>query len=125
MNDHKNTILAIVLSGMVLIAWQYFIGLPQLDRQRQQTQQQADTLEKRWRQLGIRRQLEEWQRLKGLAQGLSDAEQHVLAVHQQQGQLTLMALNGAAHPRVPIDADECAKLAKELYRQVTGRHWGL
>lgn len=34
-----------------------------------------------------------------------------------------MALNGAAHPRVPIDGEECAKLAKELYRQVTGRHW--
>jgi len=34
-----------------------------------------------------------------------------------------MALNGAAHPGVPIDGEECAKLAKELYRQVTGRHW--
>jgi hypothetical protein len=33
------------------------------------------------------------------------------------------ALNGAGHPRVPIDAEECAKLAKELYRRVTGRHW--
>jgi hypothetical protein len=33
------------------------------------------------------------------------------------------ALNGVAHPRVPIDAEECAKLAKELYRRVTGRHW--
>jgi len=30
--DHKNTILAIVLSGMVLIAWQYFFGLgPQIE----------------------------------------------------------------------------------------------
>ena len=34
------------------------------------------------------------------------------------------ALKGAEHPRVPNDAEECAKLAKELYRQVTGRHWG-
>jgi YidC/Oxa1 family membrane protein insertase len=40
MNDHKNTILAIVLSGMVLIAWQYFVGMPQLEKQRQQQQQQ-------------------------------------------------------------------------------------
>jgi hypothetical protein len=31
------------------------------------------------------------------------------------------ALNDAAHPRVPIDAEECAKLAKELYRRVTGQ----
>jgi YidC/Oxa1 family membrane protein insertase len=40
MNDHKNTILAIVLSGMVLIAWQIFFGLPQIEKQRQQQQQQ-------------------------------------------------------------------------------------
>ena len=43
MQDHKNTILAIVLSGMVLIAWQYFFGLPQLEKQRQQQQQQQQT----------------------------------------------------------------------------------
>ena len=36
MNDQKNFILAIVLSAMVLIAWQYFIGMPQIDKQRQQ-----------------------------------------------------------------------------------------
>src|SRR4051794_12414932 len=40
MNDQKNTILAIVLSAMVLIAWQFFFGLPQFEKQRQQTQQQ-------------------------------------------------------------------------------------
>ena len=34
MNDHKNTILAIVLSAMVLIVWQYFFGMP-LEKQRQ------------------------------------------------------------------------------------------
>ena len=41
MTDHKNTILAIVLSAAVLIVWQYFFGMPQLDKQRQQTQQQS------------------------------------------------------------------------------------
>jgi YidC/Oxa1 family membrane protein insertase len=35
MNDHKNTILAIVLSAIVLIAWQYFYGLPQMQKQKQ------------------------------------------------------------------------------------------
>jgi YidC/Oxa1 family membrane protein insertase len=35
MNDQKNTILAIVLSAIVLIGWQYFIGMPQMERQRQ------------------------------------------------------------------------------------------
>src|SRR5262245_3227915 len=41
MNDQKNTILAIVLSAMVLIAWQFFFGLPQFQKQQQQQQQQA------------------------------------------------------------------------------------
>jgi YidC/Oxa1 family membrane protein insertase len=40
MNDQKNTILAIVLSAIVLIAWQFFIGMPQMEKQRQQQQQQ-------------------------------------------------------------------------------------
>ncbi len=38
MNDQKNTILAIVLSAIVLIAWQYFIGMPQLEKQKQEAQ---------------------------------------------------------------------------------------
>jgi len=37
MND-KNTIIAIVLSALVLIGWQYFIGGPQMERQRQEAQ---------------------------------------------------------------------------------------
>lgn len=41
MNDQKNTILAIVLSGLVLIVWQYFIGMPQMEKQRQIALQQA------------------------------------------------------------------------------------
>src|SRR4029079_9538446 len=44
MND-KNTIIAIVLSALVLIGWQYFIGGPQMERAKQETllkqQQQA------------------------------------------------------------------------------------
>ena len=35
MNDSKNTILAIVLSGLVLLIWQYFFGLPYLEKQKQ------------------------------------------------------------------------------------------
>jgi YidC/Oxa1 family membrane protein insertase len=38
MTDQKNTILAIVLSALVLIAWQYFVGLPQMEKQKQETQ---------------------------------------------------------------------------------------
>ena len=38
--DSKNTILAIVLSALVLIGWQYFIGGPQLEKQRQEAAQQ-------------------------------------------------------------------------------------
>lgn len=40
MNDHKNMILAIVLSALVLLGWQYFVGMPQMERQREQAQQQ-------------------------------------------------------------------------------------
>jgi YidC/Oxa1 family membrane protein insertase len=40
MNDHKNTILAIVLSAAVLIAWQFFFGIPQMEKQKQIQQQQ-------------------------------------------------------------------------------------
>ena len=36
MSDHKNTILAIVLSLIVVVGWQYFIGYPQMEKQRQQ-----------------------------------------------------------------------------------------
>jgi YidC/Oxa1 family membrane protein insertase len=41
MSEHKNTILAVVLSLLVIVGWQYFIGYPQMDRQRQEAQQQA------------------------------------------------------------------------------------
>ena len=40
MTDQKNTILAIVLSALVLVAWQYFVGMPQMEKQRQAAQQQ-------------------------------------------------------------------------------------
>ena len=42
MTDNRNTILAVILSGLVLIAWQYFYNVPQMERQRAQTQTQAD-----------------------------------------------------------------------------------
>jgi YidC/Oxa1 family membrane protein insertase len=42
MLDNKNTILAIVLSAVVLIGWQYFFATPQIEKQKQeQAQQQA------------------------------------------------------------------------------------
>ncbi len=42
MTDNRNTILAVILSGLVLIAWQYFYNMPQMERQRAQTQTQAE-----------------------------------------------------------------------------------
>src|SRR5271169_2430848 len=38
MGDHKNTILAIVLSLIVVVGWQYFIGYPQMEHQKQQAE---------------------------------------------------------------------------------------
>jgi hypothetical protein len=36
MIENRNTILAVILSGLVLIAWQYFYNVPQMERQRAQ-----------------------------------------------------------------------------------------
>jgi YidC/Oxa1 family membrane protein insertase len=47
MTDQKNTIIAILLSAVLLIGWQYFFGIPQMEKQKQaaelQRQQQAQT----------------------------------------------------------------------------------
>jgi DNA repair exonuclease SbcCD ATPase subunit len=61
-----------------------------------QVQQQADALEKRWRQLATRRQIEEWYRLEGQAQGLAQAEQHVRLAYQHQEKLNLTAMEARA-----------------------------
>jgi YidC/Oxa1 family membrane protein insertase len=42
MDNQKNTILAVVLSGLVLLAWQYFIATPQMEKQRQIAMEQAE-----------------------------------------------------------------------------------
>jgi YidC/Oxa1 family membrane protein insertase len=42
MTDNRNMILAVILSGVVLLAWQYFYNVPQMERQRAQQQQQAE-----------------------------------------------------------------------------------
>src|ERR1700749_2505139 len=42
MSDNRNTILAVILSGLVLIAWQYFYNVPQMEKQRAQSQTQAE-----------------------------------------------------------------------------------
>ncbi len=41
MIDNRNTIIAVILSGLVLIAWQYFYNVPQMERQRAEQQRQA------------------------------------------------------------------------------------
>ncbi|KJC57400.1 insertase [Bradyrhizobium sp. LTSPM299] len=44
MSDNRNTILAVILSGVVLIAWQYFYNVPQMEKQRAETQRQTELL---------------------------------------------------------------------------------
>ena len=46
MTDNRNTILAVILSGIVLIAWQVFYNGPQMERQRAQSQMQAELAKK-------------------------------------------------------------------------------
>src|ERR1039457_694105 len=38
MIEHKNTILAIVLSLIVVVGWQYFVGYPQMEKQRHEAE---------------------------------------------------------------------------------------
>ncbi len=42
MDQQKNTIIAVALSGLVLLGWQYFIANPQLEKQRQIAQEQSE-----------------------------------------------------------------------------------
>jgi len=44
MDDQKNLLLAIVLTGIVLIGWQYLFAVPQLEKQKQIAQQQQTQL---------------------------------------------------------------------------------
>ncbi|MDB5484791.1 MAG: protein translocase subunit yidC, partial [Tardiphaga sp.] len=45
MSDNRNTILAVILSGLVLIGWQFFFNIPQMEKQRatEQTQKQLQS----------------------------------------------------------------------------------
>jgi YidC/Oxa1 family membrane protein insertase len=42
MTDNRNTILAVILSGLVLIGWQYFFNIPQMEKQRATQQAQSE-----------------------------------------------------------------------------------
>jgi YidC/Oxa1 family membrane protein insertase len=42
MTDSRNTILAVILSGLVLIGWQYFYNVPQMEKQRAAQQAQSE-----------------------------------------------------------------------------------
>ena len=42
MTDNRNTILAVILSGLVLLGWQYFFNMPQMEKQRAAQQAQSE-----------------------------------------------------------------------------------
>ena len=42
MSNNRNTIIAVVLSGLVLIAWQYFYNIPQMEKDRAAQQAQSE-----------------------------------------------------------------------------------
>src|SRR5665213_4167667 len=44
MIENRNTILAVILSGLVLLGWQYFFNLPQLEKQRAAKQAQREMM---------------------------------------------------------------------------------
>ncbi|GCE48025.1 chromosome segregation ATPase [Thermosporothrix hazakensis] len=55
----------------------------------QQAQKQAEELEQRWRQIGLRQQLEEWHRLKGMMQGQREAQSLLEQARLNQERLQL------------------------------------
>jgi DNA repair exonuclease SbcCD ATPase subunit len=66
--------------------------LTHIEGEAKQAQARADEIEKHWRQLSIRHQLEKWLHVSDLAQNLANAEQNVKNAHDQQEQLTLAIL---------------------------------
>src|ERR1700733_8278568 len=44
MTDNRNTILAFILSGIVLLGWQYFFSIPQMEKQRAAQLAQSQTV---------------------------------------------------------------------------------
>jgi YidC/Oxa1 family membrane protein insertase len=45
MTDQRNTIIAILLSVVVLIGWQYFIGIPQMEKQKAKQEAQSEQVQ--------------------------------------------------------------------------------
>jgi DNA repair exonuclease SbcCD ATPase subunit len=73
--------------------------LTAVEREATQAQKQASELENSWRKINSRRQLEGWYRLRGLLQGLVEAEQHLEAARRQQSQLTQAKLEAESLSR--------------------------
>ena len=46
MTDNRNTILAVILSGLVLIAWQFFYNMPQMEKQRAAERAQSELVKR-------------------------------------------------------------------------------
>ncbi len=64
-----------------------------VENETQQVQARADEAEKNWRQLSIRRQLQQWQRVKELGEGITEARQHVETADQQRARLNTELLD--------------------------------
>jgi DNA repair exonuclease SbcCD ATPase subunit len=64
-----------------------------VENEAQQVQARAEEAEKSWRQLSIRRQLQQWQRLKELGEGITEAQQHVEMADQQRARLNTELLD--------------------------------
>jgi YidC/Oxa1 family membrane protein insertase len=97
MSDQKNTILAIILSAIVLLAWQYFIGLPQMEKQKEIAQQQAQ--QRGQTQQGAQPQGQPGQQPPGQAPGQSPGQPTVPSLATVQTREAALA----ASPRISIE----------------------
>ncbi|MES1149477.1 MAG: membrane protein insertase YidC, partial [Bradyrhizobium guangdongense] len=96
MTDNRNTILAVILSGLVLIAWQYFYNVPAMEKQRAQ-QAQAEL------QKGTTPQPSASTTPGAAPQGGSTTPQAAPGANQQAQPVVARSAAIAASPRVKID----------------------
>src|SRR6201995_1168020 len=92
MSDNRNPILAVILSGLVLIGWQYFYNVPQMEKRRVAEQTQSELNNPAPPTQGTT-----------APQGGSSPPAGTLAAPQGNGQVIDRAEAIAAAPRVKID----------------------
>ena len=115
MTDQKNTLLAIVLSAVVLIAWQYFVGMPQMEKQKQEAQLKQQQQQQQVQQPGQPPVPAPQTGQPGQAAAPTQLPGQGARVRRRRMQVTREAALTAS-PRVQIDTPTAARLDRAARR---------